>query len=77
MVRTIYWDGDKAMILDQVKLPHEVAYIECEDYHSVARSIRDMNIRGAPAIGIAAAMGIALGATGVKASTYDEFRLKR
>jgi methylthioribose-1-phosphate isomerase len=74
MVRTIYWDGDKAMILDQVKLPHEVAYLECEDYQSVARSIREMNIRGAPAIGIAAAMGIALGAAGVSASTYDEFR---
>ena len=74
MVRTIYWDGDKAMILDQVKLPHEVAYIKCEDYHSVARSIKEMNIRGAPAIGIAAAMGIALGAAEVKASTYDEFK---
>jgi methylthioribose-1-phosphate isomerase len=73
MVKTIYWDKDRAMILDQVKLPLEVEYIECSDYARVARCIKEMNIRGAPAIGIAAAMGIALGAAGVKAASFDGF----
>lgn len=72
MVKTIYWDNGSAMILDQVKLPHEVAYIECTDHAMVADCIRDMNIRGAPAIGIATAMGIALGAARLKASSYGE-----
>jgi methylthioribose-1-phosphate isomerase len=73
MVRTIYWEDGKAMILDQVKLPHEVAYLACDDYRKVCRSIREMNIRGAPAIGIAAAMGIALGALEIEASSPEEF----
>lgn len=73
MVKTIYWEDGKAMILDQVRLPHEVAYIECAEYRDVARSIKEMNIRGAPAIGIAAAMGIALGAAQLKAESFDEF----
>lgn len=73
MVKTIYWDNGRVMILDQVKLPHEVAYITCTDHHRVARCIREMNIRGAPAIGIATAMGVALGAARIAASSYTEF----
>jgi methylthioribose-1-phosphate isomerase len=65
MVKTIYWEDGKVMILDQNLLPHELRYIECADYRVVASCIREMNIRGAPAIGIAAAMGIALGALGL------------
>jgi methylthioribose-1-phosphate isomerase len=72
MVKTIYWENGRAMILDQVKLPHEVTYIKCKSHSMVAACIRDMNIRGAPAIGIATAMGIALGAAGLKASSYAE-----
>jgi methylthioribose-1-phosphate isomerase len=73
MVKTIYWDSGRAMILDQVKLPLEVEYIACEDHNRVARCIKEMNIRGAPAIGIATAMGIALGAADIKASSFEEF----
>jgi methylthioribose-1-phosphate isomerase len=73
MVRTIYWERGRAMILDQVKLPHEVTYIECVDHDMVADCIRNMNIRGAPAIGIATAMGIALGASRIEASKFDGF----
>ncbi len=73
MARTIYWEGEAAMVLDQTKLPHEVTYVKCTDYHMVAECIKNMRIRGAPAIGIAAAMGIALGARDIGASSYDEF----
>jgi methylthioribose-1-phosphate isomerase len=73
MVKTIYWDDGKVMILDQVKLPLEVEYIACSDFGRVAACIRDMNIRGAPAIGIATAMGIAVGAAGIKAATFEDF----
>lgn len=61
------------VLLDQSRLPGEVAYIECDDYRTVAEGIKRLWIRGAPAIGIAAAMGIALGARGIRASTYGEF----
>jgi methylthioribose-1-phosphate isomerase len=73
MVNTIEWAGDRVRILDQRRLPLEVAYIDCTDYLMVADCIRNMSIRGAPAIGIAAAMGIALAAREVRAGTFDEF----
>jgi methylthioribose-1-phosphate isomerase len=73
MARTIYWEDGAAMILDQTKLPHEVTYVKCTDYHMVCECIVNMRIRGAPAIGIAASMGIALGANGIKAGDYDAF----
>jgi len=73
MFKTIEWRNGKVAILDQKRLPFDVHYIECSDYLCVADSIREMNIRGAPAIGIAAAMGIALGAQGIKAEGFDSF----
>jgi len=60
-------------ILDQTKLPHEVIYIDCTDYHSVVNCIKRLCIRGAPAIGIAAAMGVAIGAQHISASNFDKF----
>ncbi len=60
--KTIDWKGDRVRILDQRRLPQEVRYLDCRDSSSVAEAIRTMAIRGAPAIGVAAAMGIALGA---------------
>jgi methylthioribose-1-phosphate isomerase len=60
-------------MLDQSKLPLEVAYVECTDYRMVAEGIRKLWIRGAPAIGIAAAMGIALGAQDIRAAHFNEF----
>jgi len=62
MYYTINWDGDTVSMLDQRKLPAEETYQRCATYQEVAAAIRDMVIRGAPAIGVAAAMGIALGA---------------
>jgi methylthioribose-1-phosphate isomerase len=61
--KTIEWQGDRVRMLDQRKLPQEVQYLDCRNASSVAQAIRTMAIRGAPAIGVAAAMGIALAAT--------------
>src|SRR4030043_2030340 len=73
MVKTIEWVDGKVIMLDQSKLPLEVTFIECMDYKKVAEGIKKLWIRGAPAIGIAAAMGIALGAQDIKAKNFDEF----
>ena len=72
MVKTIEWKDNRVLMLDQSRLPHEVIYVECTDYHKVAEGIRKLWIRGAPAIGIAAAMGIALGAQEIIAGNFDE-----
>ena len=61
MLPTIKWDKDKVIILDQRKLPGEEVYLECRDFMQVAEAIKEMAIRGAPAIGVAAAFGLALG----------------
>jgi methylthioribose-1-phosphate isomerase len=73
MVKTIQFKDGKVIILDQSKLPLEIVYIECTDYQMVAKAIKRLWIRGAPAIGIAAAMGIALGAQDIKAENFDKF----
>jgi len=73
MVKPIEWITGKVVILDQSKLPFEVAFIECTDYREVAKCIKTMKIRGAPAIGIAAAMGIALGAQDIKEKVFERF----
>ena len=61
MIETIQWTGDGVVMIDQTRLPLEETYVTCTDYQQVAEAIRSMVIRGAPAIGVAAAMGIALG----------------
>jgi methylthioribose-1-phosphate isomerase len=73
MVKTIEWVDGKVRMIDQSRLPREVAYIDCTDYRMVAEGIKKLWIRGAPAIGIAAAMGIALGAQDIKASNFNDF----
>jgi len=71
--KTIEWKGDWVKILDQRKLPQEVSYLGCRDASSVAQAIRTMAIRGAPAIGVAAAMGIALAAKKARFSNPRTF----
>jgi methylthioribose-1-phosphate isomerase len=73
MVKTIELVNGKVRMLNQSKLPLEVQYIECTDYRMVAEGIKKLWIRGAPAIGIAAAMGIAVGAQKIKAKDFNEF----
>lgn len=67
--KTIEWKDDKVVMIDQRKLPGEETYLECGTYEDVAEAIRSMVIRGAPAIGVAAAMGIAIGA--LKTNTWE------
>ncbi|HEX9263182.1 MAG TPA: S-methyl-5-thioribose-1-phosphate isomerase [Candidatus Binatia bacterium] len=70
-VKTIEWKNDRVIMLDQRLLPHREVYRVCRDYHQVASAIREMVIRGAPAIGVAAAMGVALGALRAPSKTFD------
>jgi len=70
-VKTIEWKNDRVVMLDQRLLPHREVYRICRDYKQVADAIRSMVIRGAPAIGVAAAMGVALGALKGPSKTFD------
>ena len=60
MVKTIEWTEAGVVMIDQTRLPREEVYVTCRNYQEVAEAIRTMVIRGAPAIGVAAAMGLAL-----------------
>jgi methylthioribose-1-phosphate isomerase len=72
MVRTIEWRDGRVVMIDQRLLPRREVYRVYRDYREVARAIRDMVIRGAPAIGVAAAMGVALGARRLGAKRFEE-----
>jgi len=61
MIKTLEWTDDGVRFIDQTKLPTEETYLICKTYEEVADAIRTMVVRGAPAIGVAAAMGVALG----------------
>lgn len=61
-MNALEWTGKSLKLLDQTKLPGEIVYVECTDYREVALAIRDMAVRGAPAIGAAAAYGLVLAA---------------
>jgi methylthioribose-1-phosphate isomerase len=68
MIETIQWTDAGVVMIDQTRLPREEVYVTCTDHKQVAEAIRSMVIRGAPAIGVAAAMGIALGMQYAKSS---------
>lgn len=59
-MKTLYWKDNHLFIRDQTKLPAEVTYFECETYQDVIHTIKTLMVRGAPAIGVAAAFGMAL-----------------
>jgi len=61
MLPTIEWKEGRVVMIDQRKLPLQEVYVRCSDYHQVAEAIEKMVVRGAPAIGVAAAFGVALG----------------
>ncbi|MBM4452416.1 MAG: S-methyl-5-thioribose-1-phosphate isomerase, partial [Chloroflexi bacterium] len=73
-MKPIEWLDNKLRILDQTRLPHEVLFAETSDYHQVVTAIKELKVRGAPAIGVAAGYGIALGAGQVKAEDTEAFR---
>jgi methylthioribose-1-phosphate isomerase len=73
MLPTIEWKGDAVVMIDQRKLPASEVYVTCKTAPEVAKAIKTMVIRGAPAIGVAAAMGIALGMRKSKATGTKQF----
>ncbi len=71
---SICWDVDKVKLLDQRRLPLEEIYLEIRDYREIIEAIRTLAIRGAPAIGVAAAMGAALGALALDTADPVDFQ---
>jgi methylthioribose-1-phosphate isomerase len=74
MITPIEWQGDTLRILDQTRLPHQIEYINTDDYRVVIEAITSLRVRGAPAIGIAAAYGIALAASKIQTEQVVEFK---
>jgi methylthioribose-1-phosphate isomerase len=74
MIPTIEWHDDCVRMIDQRKLPARVSWFTCRGYRDVIRGIREMVIRGAPAIGVAAGMGLALAGRSIRTKDHDAFR---
>ncbi len=74
MIHTLEWTDSGVRFIDQTKLPLEETYVTCKGYTQVADAIRNMVVRGAPAIGVAAAMGIALGVKNSKAENVGALK---
>ncbi|MCX7816077.1 MAG: S-methyl-5-thioribose-1-phosphate isomerase [Syntrophales bacterium] len=75
-IHPITWRKNKIIILDQRSLPTRIRYKRCSDHREVCTAIKEMTIRGAPAIGVAAALGVALGAMHIKVYSHEEFLKK-
>ena len=75
-MKTIEWVDNKVRMLDQTRLPLEEVYLELSDHQGVVRAIKEMRIRGAPAIGVAAAYGVVLGASSIDAADKGSFTRK-
>ena len=73
MVPTVEWKDGAVRLLDQSRLPGAVEFLDCRDYQTVADAIRELKVRGAPAIGVTAALGVALGAQSVNGTDYPAF----
>ena len=73
MVPTVEWKNGAVRLLDQSRLPETVEFVDCFDYKTVADAIRTLKVRGAPAIGVTAAMGVALGAQTIATTDYPSF----
>lgn len=73
MVPTVEWKDSVVRLLDQSRLPEVVEFLDCRDYQTVADAIRTLKVRGAPAIGVTAAMGVALGAQAITAADNAGF----
>jgi methylthioribose-1-phosphate isomerase len=72
-VKPIQWSGDRLRFIDQTALPLQEIYLETSDYREVISAIKTLQVRGAPAIGIASGYGIALGAQSIKAASIKAF----
>ena len=75
LLRTVEWKNNKVVMIDQTKLPNELVFVEYDDYNQIADAIRTLVVRGAPAIGVSGAFGLALAALQSNAATKDELLL--
>ena len=73
MIPTVEWQNGAVRLLDQSRLPESIEFLDCRDVDAVAAAIRELRVRGAPAIGVTAAMGVALGAQAIASTEYDVF----
>ena len=71
-LRTVEWKDNKVIMIDQTKLPNQLIFVTYDDYNQVADAIRTLVVRGAPAIGVSGAFGLALASLQSKASTKDD-----
>jgi len=76
MVETIAWRDNQVVMIDQRKLPNQEKYVVCKNHRSVIRAIQTLVIRGAPAIGVAGAMGVALGALKIRTGDRALFKAR-
>ena len=75
-MNSIEWRDGKLILLDQTLLPRQEVYLELDDYREVARAIKEMRVRGAPAIGVTAAYGVALGAWAIDSQDMADFKAR-
>ena len=71
-LRTVEWKNNKVVMIDQTKLPNELVFVEYDDFNQVADAIKTLVVRGAPAIGVSGAFGLALAVLQSEAKTKDE-----
>ncbi len=71
-LRTVEWKDNKVVMIDQTKLPNQLVFVEFDDFNQVADAIRTLVVRGAPAIGVSGAFGLALSVLQSKATSKDE-----
>jgi len=76
MFRTVDYQNGVVRILDQTRLPLETVYLDCTNYHMVAEAIQRLRVRGAPAIGVTAALGVTLGLKEIQTTDFQEFSEK-
>ena len=72
LLRTVEWKNNKVVMIDQTKLPNELVFVEYDDFNQVANAIKTLIVRGAPAIGVSGAFGLALAVLQSKASSKEE-----
>jgi len=76
MIKTVEYLGDRVRMIDQTRLPLEKVFIDCKTIEDIADAIKTMVVRGAPAIGVSAAMGVSLGAESIQTDNFESFYIQ-